>query len=399
MSVEDQAPRGRPGPATVSADGRRTARELVHTILEEGDTESRLGIAVEIALLTLILSNVAAIVLETVPDIYRPNRALFNGFETFTVGVFALEYAARMWSSVEDPRIGLAHPLTGRLRFALRPMMVVDFLSFAPFLVLGALGGAALALRSLRILRLLRLLKIARYSPAVPALIGVIYTERRALIGSFILLLCVMCIAGELMHLVEGQVQPASFGTLPDAIYWAICTLATVGYGDHVPITMLGRLVAGLTMVAGLVLFAMPIGIIATGFVNSLHRREFSITWSMIKRQPLFADLDVATVREILDLVGASLVQDHARITVAGKQADRFYVVVSGQARAEDETGSWTLEPGDLIGPEACEDAHPYRTTVTALAEMRLMVLGRDELHRLCRRAPVLERRIRPATA
>lgn len=400
MSVDDLAPPagGRPTGSRPAAAGVNL-RERVHTILEEGDTESLVGLMVEIGLMAVILSNVLAIVLETVPSVYRNYGHLFVTFESITVFIFAFEYAARIWSAVEDPRIGSAHPIGGRLRFALRPMMIIDFLSFAPFLLLGAISGGALALRALRILRLLRLLKIARYSQAVPALIGVIYTERRALIGTLILLICVMCLAGEVMHLVEGRVQPASFGTLPDCIYWAMTTLATVGYGDHVPITLVGRLVAGLTMVVGLVLFAMPIGIIATGFVNSLHRREFAITWSMVKRQPLFSGFGVDAVTQIVDIMGATVVQDHARIAQSGQAADRFFLVVSGRGRSEGDQGPRDLEAGDIIGAEALDEPGRYAKTVTARTEMRLMVLSADELRRMARRFPILAERIRGQVA
>jgi voltage-gated potassium channel len=368
--------------AHASPARRPTLRERTHIILEEGDTDSRAGLLVEILLMGLILSNVLVIILETEPTIAAKYQVLFSRFESVTIYIFALEYVARVWSCVEDPRIGAGHPLRARLMFVLRPMMIIDFMSFAPFLLLGAFMGGALALRSLRILRLLRLLKIARYSPAIPALIGVLYTERRALIG-------------ELMHLVEGSVQPATFGNLPDSIYWATATLATVGYGDHVPITTLGRLIAGLTMVAGLVLFAMPIGIVATGFVNGLHRREFSITWSMVKRQPLFADFSVEAISEILDLVGANMAPDHSRLTRRGEPADKLFVIVSGHARVEDDDGGWELEAGDVIGPEALDEGGKYHHTVTALTEMRVMVMSMDDLRRLARKYPILEQRIR----
>jgi voltage-gated potassium channel len=228
----------------------------------------------------------------------------------------------------------------------------------------------------------------------VPALLGVLYAERRALTGTLILLLCVLCLSGELMHLAEGSAQPAAFGTLPDGMYWAVTTLSTVGYGDKVPVTWLGRLVAGLTMVTGLVLFAMPIGIIATGFVDSLQRREFSVTWSMIRRQPLFADFSVEAVSDFLDIVGAKLVQDHSRITVAGQRADTFYLIVSGRARAEDADHARDLGPGDLVGEEAVDETGRYRVSVTAMTEMRLMVLSGGELRRLMRKFPLLEQRI-----
>ncbi len=162
-----------------------------------------------------------------------------------------------------------------------------------------------------------------------------------------------------------------------------------MGYGDEVPLTYLGKLVAGVTMVVGLVLFAMPIGIISVGFVNGLHRREFSITWSMVKRQPLFEDFDVEAVSRIVDLMGATMVQDHTRIATAGQPADQFYLIISGRARAEDDSGSWDLEAGDMIGEESLVDGASIAKSVTARSEMRLMVLPSEDLRRLCRKYPV----------
>jgi len=345
-------------------------------------------------LIALIVSNVLAVILETVPDLYNVYRPYFSIFEQITVYIFGIEYFVRLWSSVEDPRVGTERPVRGRFLFALRPMMIVDFLSFAPYFIAVALGGAV-DLRALRVLRLLRLLKIARYSQAMPALLGVLYAERRALFGAFILLIFTVCVSAEVMHLIEGAGQPKAFGTLPGAMYWAIATLTTVGYGDETPITWMGKLWAGITMVTGLVLFALPVGIIATGFVNGLHKREFSITWSMVKRQPLFDGLDVEAIRHILDTMGASAVQDHTRIAVAGHKAEMFYLVISGRAHVEDESGSWDLEAGDIIGEEALNDHANYARTVWARTEMRMMNLLGEDLRRLARKYPLLGQRIR----
>jgi voltage-gated potassium channel len=376
------------------AEQRPTARQWAYTILEEGQTEGGISRTVEFVLIALIITNVLAVILETVPELYDNYRPFFSAFEQFTVYAFGLEYFVRLWSAPEDPRIGTDSGFRGRLRFALRPMMIVDFLSFAPYFLFAALGGA-IDLRALRVLRLLRLLKIARYSQAMPALIGVLYAERRALFGAFILLIFTVCVTGEVMHLIEGTAQPKSFGTLPGSMYWAITTLATVGYGDETPITWMGKLWAGITMVTGLVLFALPVGIIATGFVNGLHKREFSITWSMVKRQPLFDGLDVEALRHILDAMGASVVQDHTRVTVAGQSANMFYLVISGRARVEDENGSWDVEPGDIIGEETVEDRANYTHTVWARTEMRMMNLLGEDLRRFARKYPLLGQRIR----
>jgi len=160
-------------------------------------------------------------------------------------------------------------------------------------------------------------------------------------------------------------------------------------------ITWLGKLLAAITMVAGLVVFALPVGIIATGFVNGLHKREFTITWSMVKRQPLFEDFEMEAISHILDTMGANVLQDHTRITVAGQPATMFYLVISGRAHAEDENGSWDLEAGDMIGEEALDDSATYKVTVSARTEMRLMVLLGEDLRRLSRKYPLLARRIR----
>ena len=371
-----------------------TLRQLAYVVLEEGQTEGGPARIVEYLLIALIVSNTIAVILETVPELYDAYRGVFSAFEQITVYIFAVEYFVRLWCAVEDPRVGTARPVRGRFFFALRPMMIVDFLSFAPYFVALAFG-AAVDLRALRVLRLLRLLKIARYSQAMPALLGVLYAERRALFGAFILLIFTVCVTGEGMHLIEGHVQPKLFGTLPGGMYWAITTLTTVGYGDETPITWAGKLWAGITMVTGLVLFALPVGIIATGFVNGLHKREFSITWSMVKRQPLFDGFEVDAIRHILDTMGASVVQDHTRIAVAGQSANMFYLVISGRAHAEDENGEWEIEAGDIIGEESLGDHAEYKRTVWARTEMRMMNLLGEDLRRLARKYPVLGQRIR----
>lgn len=384
----------RPGRSPVTSDPALAAhgpRQWTYTVLEEGQLEGTFSRVVEALLIALIIANVTAVALETVPSIYARFHGLFTGFEKFSIAAYTAEYIARIWSSLEDPRISARGPLAGRIAFAMRPLMIVDLLAFLPsyFTVFFAID-----LRVLRIFRLFRLVKLARYSPALPALLGVLYAERSALFASMILTLSVMCVSAELMHLAEGTIQPRTLGTLPDAMYWAITTLTTVGYGDIAPVTPLGRLIAGVTMVTGLLLFALPIGIIANGFVNDLHRRQFAITWSMLKRQPLFAEFDVDAVSEILDAMSSKLVREHTQITLAGQNATMFYLVASGRARLEHEGGEYDLGPGDIFGEEALQVTNEYQRTVTARTEMRLIILPGEELRRLARKYPLLKRRI-----
>ena len=369
----------------------QTFRQWTYTVLEEGQLEGTLSRVVDALLISLIIANVAAVALETVPWIYARFHTEFSEFERFSVAAYTIEYLARIWSSVEDPRVNARGPLGGRFAFAMRPLMIVDLLAFLPsyFTIFFAVD-----LRVLRIFRLFRLVKLARYSPALPALLGMLYAERAALFASLILTLSVMCVSAELMYLAEGSIQPKSLGSLPDAMYWAITTLTTVGYGDITPQTPLGKLIAGVTMVSGLLLFALPIGIIANGFVTGLQRRQFAITWSMLKRQPLFADFDIESQAEILDSMSSKVVPEHTQVTLSSQTATTFYLIASGRGRLEHEGGEYELGPGDVFGEEALQVSSGYTRSVTAITEMRLIILPGEELRRLARKYPLLKRRL-----
>jgi voltage-gated potassium channel len=371
-------------------------RQWTHALLEEGQAESFWARIIEVFLIVLIVTNVAAVALETIPSIYIPRARLFKIFEEFSLVIYTVEYVARIWCATEDPRVGARGAWRGRLTFALRPLMIVDFLAVVPSLI-GQFFG--FDLRVLRIFRLFRLLKLARYSQALQALLAVLLAERSALFASTILLLATVCFFGELMHLAEGSLQPHVLGTMPGAMYWAITTLATVGYGDIVPVTALGKFIAGCTMVMGLALFALPVGIIANGFVTGLSRRRFAITWTMLRRQPLFRGLDIEALNTILEVPTAQIAREHAQITVAGKEASTFYLVVSGHGCAEVNDNLKDLGPGAVFGEEALYHSADYSQTVTAETDMRIIAFPGDELRRLCRKYPQLQQRIQQTLA
>jgi voltage-gated potassium channel len=391
MSVESKPGFAEPQQAGAAASSH-SLRQWAYMVLEEGQLDSLASRLVEGFLIALIITNFVAVTLETTAFNTRYPQ-FFRAFEIFSTVAFTLEYIVRVWSSVEDPRIAVRGPVTGRVAFALRPLMMVDFLAFAPMLINLALTFH-LPTQLLRIFRLLRLVKLARYSQALPALLGVLYAERSALFASFILMISVMSVSAALMQVTEVTAQPKAFATIPDAMYWAITTLTTVGYGDLVPVTPLGRFIAGVTMVIGLLLFALPIGILANGFVSDLHRRQFAITWSMMKRQPLFAGMDVEAVTEIIGTLSAKLVREHTQITVAGQRANTLYLVVGGKAHFEGESETYDLEPGDVFGQEALEVGRNFGSTVTARSEMRVLLLAGDDLRRLARKYPVLAGRL-----
>jgi voltage-gated potassium channel len=374
------------------AQARHSLRHKLHLVLEAGRASGTAGMIFEAGLIGLIVANVAAVAMETVPEIHAAHRIFFENFEIFSLVVFAVEYVLRLWTAPEDPRFASHSPYIGRARYALHPIMIVDFLAFAPSFI--ALVVPFADLRILRLFRLVRLLKIARYSPALASLVHVIVSERRALFGTLILLLCVMCFSAAAMHFVEGELRPEVFGTIPDCMWWAITTLTTVGYGDVVPVTPLGKLIAAITMILGLGFFALPVGIIATGFVNEIHRRDFVVTWGMLARVPLFEGFDVHTIGELMNLLRAQAIGPGGIISAAGERADAMYFIVSGEVEAQLPQRKLRFTTGDFFGELALLHETMRAATIFAVTPCRLLVLSAGDFESLMQKHPGLKKRI-----
>jgi len=370
-------------------------RAKTHHVLEGGHTAGTLGAALETFLVLLIVANVVAATLETVPAINEAYGPLLIGFEVFSVAVFTVEYLVRLWTVPEDPRFRHAGALSGRIRYAAQPLMIIDLLAIAPVYI--SLFFPIVDLRFLRIFRLLRLLKIARYSPALATLWHVIVSERRALIGSLIILLGMATVLAHVMYLVEKSVQPEIFGNLPEAMWWSVTTLTTVGYGDAVPITATGKIIAAITMILGVGLIALPVGIVATGFIQEIHRRDFVVSWSMLSRVPLFEDFNHETLGEIMSALRSRVVAAGSRVTSAGEPAQAMYFIVSGQLEEVHAIDKVTrpLGPGNYFGESALFYGRPHRASVTAKSHVRLLELSAEDFNGLVKRHPNLKERVK----
>jgi voltage-gated potassium channel len=369
----------------------------MHMVLEAGRSSGVVGLAFETFLIALIVSNAVIVSLDTVPRLASAYGRGFLIFEAISVFVFTVEYVLRLWSAPEDPRFS-GKPVRDRLRYMLQPYMLIDLAAIAPAYI--ALFVPVADLRILRLFRLFRLLKIARYSPAVTTLIHVLSLERRALFGTLLLLLCIMCLSAEGMYIIEGTVQPKVFGDLPTCMYWAIITLTTVGYGDITPITAMGRVWAGLTAILGLGIFALPVGIIASAFMTEIHRRDFIVTSSMLARIPFFTGLDIETLSEVMVALRSQMVAPHVPIVIEGEPASSMYFVVSGLAksvRVETTDGARkkaTLGPGEVIAADAVLAGRTHDASVFAHTPMRLLALSSQDLVVLLRKYPRLRRRL-----
>jgi voltage-gated potassium channel len=234
----------------------RALRFRVYAILEQGDRADNVSLTLNRFLVVLIVATLTATVIESVPEMARAYALPLSAVEWTATLVFSLEYAARLWSAAEHPLLKHHGAFFGRLRFALSLPGLIDLAAILPFWLSVFIASD---FRVLLVLRLVRFFKLTRYSPAMRSLLDALYAERRALGGCFVILLGTALIAAALMHLAERAAQPERFGTIPDAMWWAIVTLGTIGYGDVVPVTLLGRFLAALTIFAGLLMMALPV--------------------------------------------------------------------------------------------------------------------------------------------
>ncbi|WP_372426005.1 potassium channel family protein [Salinarimonas chemoclinalis] len=232
---------------------------------------SRPGLsALNRCIVALILASTALVVLETEPAVSAGREGLLRAVELGFALLFALEYAARVWCAGEDPRY---RGMIGRLRWAMTPMALVDLLALAS-LTAPLAEGNGVVLRLLRLARVLRLARLGRFSIAGEALSEALRARRYELAVTSAAALVLLLLSSTLLYLVESGVQPDAFGSIPRAMWWSVATLTTVGYGDIYPVTALGRVLAAATAVVGIGLIAMPTGILAAAFSDTLQRRR-----------------------------------------------------------------------------------------------------------------------------
>ena len=368
-------------------------RRRVYAILEQDDGVGGVSAALNRSLIVLIALTLTATVIESVPEMARTYALPLSVIEWTATLVFSLEYAARIWCAVEHPLLKRG-AVFGRLRFVLSFSGLVDLAAILPFWLSVFIASD---FRTLLVLRLVRFFKLTRYSPAMRSLLDALYAERRALAGCFVILLGTALIAASLMHLAERTAQPERFGTIPDALWWAIVTLGTIGYGDAVPVTPLGRVLAGFTIFAGLLMMALPVGIFATAFANEVHRRDFIITWGLVARIPLFSSLTATEIADVMSMLRAQKVGSGTVIARRGEPAHAMYLIADGEVEIKLRHKHIRLGTGQFFGEIAALRRARRSATVTAVTPTRLLVLDAFDLHGLMDRQPELAARIEEA--
>ncbi len=225
----------------------------------------------DIFIISLILLNVTAMVLGSVEPLRNSYPTVFKYIEIVSVIIFTVEYILRVWTANLNPKFN--KPVTGNFKYAFTPLAIIDLLAILPFYI-PFLGVDLRLLRVLRVFRIFRLFKIARYVSALTLMNQVIKQKKEELMVSLIFTMFLLLITSTLMYYVEHEAQPENFSSIPETMWWGIATLTTVGYGDIYPITPFGKFLGGIIAIIGIGLFALPTGILASGFSDELSRRK-----------------------------------------------------------------------------------------------------------------------------
>ena len=370
---------------------QRHARRWLYLVLDQGAEVGGISAIINWALVGAIVVTLAATVMQSVPAMAAAYGRLFELIEYAALAIFSLEYALRLWVAAEHPPWRRLGAFRAALRASVSPAGLIDLAAILPFWFSFFVSTD---FRIVLVLRLIRFFKLSRYSPAMRSLLDALYSERRALFGCFVILCGATLIAAGLMHLAESTAQPEKFGTIPEAMWWAIVTLGTVGYGDAVPITATGRLIGGLTIFAGLLMVALPVGIVATAFANEVHRRDFVVTWGLVARIPLFSQLSATQIADVMKILRAQKVDKGAIIARRGEPAHSMYLIVDGEVEIRLSHKRVKLGTGDFFGEIAALRQTRRSATVQALQSTRLLALDASDLHSLMDREPQVASRI-----
>jgi len=353
--------------------------------------------AVDVFFSAAILLWLAEGVLRTVPTLGRDVLGTFGRMEIAIASIFLAEWLLRIWTAPERYHAGAMSATKARVLYLVSPLGWIDFLCPAAFFFADTafgLGGPVVEL-----IELSAVFKLTRYFPGLDLIFSVLRIEIRPLGAALAAMLTLLLLASSAMYYIEREAQPEQFASIPHAMWWGIVTIATVGYGDMAPVTVWGKLAAGVVLLIGIALFAVPAGILANGFAVELKKREFIVTWRLIANLPLFADLDAAIIASVARLLQPRSMPKDSVIIRRGEPGHSMYFILKGEAEVHLEPANVRLGPGSYFGEIALLADAPRGATVVASRDCDLLELGVSDFRRVCLEYPQLKARVEAEAA
>jgi voltage-gated potassium channel len=368
---------------------RATPRSRAHDLLAEHGPPTGLRRTATGIILLAVAADATSGMFDTLPDLGPGTRLLIHAAAAGAAAIFVLEYLLRLWTAAEqDPGV---RQDAARRAYALSFLGVIDLLVALPAaLSLARVFGGIVG----DLAGLLALVKLARYMHGLPLVAAVFRNESRSLVAALTTLLVLLVLVSGLMYVLERDAQPTVFTSIPKTMWWGIVTIASVGYGDMTPVTPLGRLFGGMVIVLGIAVFAVPAGILATGFAAELRKRDFVVTWDAVAKVPLFANLDARQIADIARLLKPQLAPPRYLIVHRGDAADAMYFILTGEVEVEI-ANPVRLRSGQFFGEIALLRDTERTASVTAVTECHLLRLDVGDFRRLMSQYPELQAAIR----
>lgn len=246
-------------------------RAKAYHLLEDGFSGSIQSKILSGFIVLLIIANVAAVIVESYAPLGKSYEIEFFLFNLFSVLIFTVEYFARVWACIDAEEIDATKPIRSRIGYMMSPVALIDLLAVLPFYLSFIFS---IDLRYLRMLRMLRLLKLTHYFKGLNLFIHVLKQELATISAALFIMMILVIFSASIIYGVEHAAQPEVFDSIPSAIWWAVVTMTTVGYGDVIPVTLVGKFIAIFIMLLGVGVVALPAAMLAARFGEELRIRK-----------------------------------------------------------------------------------------------------------------------------
>lgn len=330
-----------------------------------------------LGIIAATLAGTTMVVLDTVPEVWKGHERTKGFVEAAMLAVLGMDYLIRLATAYRAG--GGRGPGANLWRYVTSLYGIFDFLAVFPFVAAVLLQ---LPPDARIVFGLLRFLKLARYSPALETLGAVVLQEIRPLASALLIMMLLALLSSTVLYFVERTANPQGFGSIPAALWWAIVTLATLGYGDVVPTTPLGKVLGAGTAVLGLCMFALPASILASGFAEEMRRRSFLNTWALVAKVPFFTRLAAQQIAEIASLLRLYRSLKDEVLVREGEMGDCMYFIVSGAVEVQSSQGIFVLRDGDFFGEISLLQQGPRTATVRSITRCQLLILDARDFNR-----------------